>query len=347
MYIVSTGMVSPVGLNAESACAAMRAGISAFEELPYCDNDGEPIMGAVVPGYTLDTRYFGNRLISMLASAVTECLDKLPQLPIEKIPILVGLAEPERPGYPAGLAEEIIDKLQASLGMNFHPEFSQVISSGHTSGFEALGIARELMKNSEIPACLVCGVDSYIRAGSLLWLDQHWRLKTEGNSDGVIPGEAAGAVVVQGLQTNKEKCGAMVSGLAFGHEKAHVLSDEPLLGFGLTEGVRSALAEATLRFHEIDWRFSDLTGEQYGFKEIPLVEARLARVVRKESQPLWHCADSIGDVGSVAGIAQLVAVERAFWRGYAPGNNVICSCSSVFGDRAAVVLEINLRGSDG
>lgn len=79
MFIVSTGMVSPVGLTAESSCAAMRAGIDAFKELPYIDNDREPIVGAVVPGYSLETCYFENRLVAMLAGAVTECLSKITQ----------------------------------------------------------------------------------------------------------------------------------------------------------------------------------------------------------------------------------------------------------------------------
>jgi len=333
-------MVSPVGLNAESACAAMRAGISAFEELPYCDNDDEPIMGAVVPGYTLDTRYFGNRLVSMLASAVTECLDKLPQLPIETIPILVGLAEPERPGYPAGLAEEIIDKLQVSLGMNFHPEFSQVISSGHTSGFEALGIARELMKNNEIPACLVCGVDSYIRAGSLLWLDQHWRLKTERNSDGAIPGEAAAAILIEQSAVSKNQSQVNIKGLGFGHEKATVLSDIPLMSFGLITATNNALVEADLQMYQVALRISDLTGESYYFKEQALTEMKLMKVRanRKDLLPLWHCAESVGDTGAVAGILQLVIGFYAYTKGFSPGETTLCSTSAVSSKRAVVVL---------
>ena len=55
-------------------------------------------------------------------------------------------------------------------------------------------MARELLAGRrEFPACLVCGVDSYINARSLHWLDRNSRLKTPANSDGVIPGEAAAA----------------------------------------------------------------------------------------------------------------------------------------------------------
>ena len=49
-------MVCSVGLNAASACAAMRAGIANFVELPYHDNQGEPIIGAPVPGIPFDLK---------------------------------------------------------------------------------------------------------------------------------------------------------------------------------------------------------------------------------------------------------------------------------------------------
>lgn len=338
MHIVSTGMVCPVGLNAEAACAAMRAGISAFEELPYIDNSGEPIMGAVVPGFTLDNRHFRKRLIDMLACAVTECIGKVPQLSTDKIPVLVGLAEPDRPGFPSGLSESIIDGLQDSLGFNFHPEFSQVISSGHTSGFEALGIAREIMKQHGVPFCLVCGVDSYIRAGSLLWLDQHWRLKTEENSDGVIPGEAAGAVLVCANQNKEFAKFVSLIGLGFCMEKANILSEEALLGFGLTEATKAALAEADMEMHKIDFRLSDVTGESYGFKEQALTLSRVMRV-RKEIFPIWHCTEHVGDVGAAAGILQLIISFHASIKGYAYGKRTACFTSAVFGERAVAVLQ--------
>ena len=56
MHLISAGLVCSVGLSAAAACAAMRAGIAMFEELPYADNRGQPIVGAVVPGSDLRTK---------------------------------------------------------------------------------------------------------------------------------------------------------------------------------------------------------------------------------------------------------------------------------------------------
>jgi len=338
MQIVSTGLVCPVGLNAEASCAAMRAGISAFEELPYCDNDGEPIMGAIVPGLTMDSRHFEKRLIAMLAAAVAECLAKVPEIATEKVPVLVGLAETDRPGFPASLAGTIIGKLQNSLDIMFHAELSRVIPTGHTSGFEALAIAREILKNDEVTACVVCGVDSYIRAGSLLWLDEHWRLKTEENSDGVIPGESASAVLVTDKRLIEDITNIQVVGLGFAHEEINVLSEEPLLGLGLSESLRSAFVDARIGFGEIDFRFSDVTGESYGFREQMLTLSRVMRVRREESIPIWHCSEFIGDIGAAVGVCQLIMAYQAFNKEYIPGEAGICYTSAVLGSRAVVIL---------
>ena len=211
----------------------------------------------------------------------------------------------------------------------FTQDVSRTIPKGHTAGFEALRIARDLFQDPHISMCMVCGVDSYINASSLLWLDNHFRLKTTANQHGLIPGEAAAAIVIH-RDPSKER-DVRITGLGFGVEQAHVLSEEPLLGLGLTQAARTALAEAGLGYHEIDLRISDVTGEQYGFKELPLVEGRLARVVRKEPQPLWHCTDSTGDTGAAAGVAQLVIVSEALRKQYLPGKSVLCLASAVPG----------------
>jgi 3-oxoacyl-[acyl-carrier-protein] synthase-1 len=337
MYLGAAGMVCSVGLSASTGCAAMRAGINKFDELPYWDARGLPVIGAAVPGLSLDLQ-FGPRLVEMLTMALRDCLSGTAGTPLQKVPLFVGLAERGRPGGGAWLTDTIIRRVEANLGMKFHPDLSRVISTGHTAGFECLRIAREVLEKSAVPGCLVCAVDSYINASSLYWLDQHWRLKREGHTDGVIPGEAAAAIYVQREVPTKMEARVEVVGLGFALEKAAVLTDEPLLAHGLAEAGQQALKEAGLGFHELDFRISDVTGENYGFREHALMEGRLARVVRKEHQPLWHAADSIGDTGAAAGVVQLARAKAAWTKGYAPGARAACFTSAVPGDRAVALL---------
>lgn len=336
MDVGRVGMVCSVGLTAPAACAAIRAGIAQFNDLPYKDKSGKLIVGAFIPGLDFKLKR-GQRLVEMLAMAVNDCLGKQMALPLQKVPLLVGLAEPKRPAGGGALCETIIAQVEERLELKFHPRLSQAIPRGHTAGFELLRLARELLMRPDVPGCLVCGVDSYINATSLLWLEQQWRLKHEDHSNGVIPGEAAAVVYVQREPSSVESM-VQVIGLGFGQEEATVISEEPLLGLGLTGATRAALAEARLQLHEMDYRLSDATGESYGFKELALVVARLHRVWKPEV-PHWHCADSIGDTGAAAGICQLVIAFHAFRQGYAFGDRAICFTSATSEDRAVAVLQ--------
>lgn len=339
MYLSAPGLVCSVGMGAEAACAAMRAGIAQFEELPYRDNNGEAIIGAAVPGLDPDLSR-AERLVEMLALALAETLGKTQLDALENVPLIVCLAEPDRPGGGAHLAHGIIGALERKLKVNFHPSKSGAIATGHTAGFRALRAVRQLLQDPDIPACLVCGVDSYINASSLLWLDRHWRLKTEENSDGAIPGEAAGAIVLLCKPSHQDTAAAAIAGIGFGHEDAGVLSDEPLLGKGLADAAGQALAEAGVGMHDIGFRTSDVSGESYGFREVALTEARHMRVRREELLPLWHCAENTGDTGAVAGISQMVVVHHAFKNGYAPGGIALCHASAVSSERAAAVFRV-------
>lgn len=340
MYIVSTGMVCPIGLNAEAACAAIRAGIAGFEELPFQVVAGEAIAGSLVPNLALEIPD-DERQIELLQRTVEECLAGAGLEETKNVPILVGLAEAERPGSARALSDKIIPAIEQRLGIRFHRSYSRSILSGHTSGFEGLREARELLRKPGLEVCLVCGVDSYINVESLSWLNRHWRLKTESNSDGVIPGEAAAAIMLRADHIKGSAAMLHVRGLGFGSESASIMTEEPLLGLGLTEAARAALGEAGIQMHEADFRIVDVSGESYSFKEQALVFSRLYRGGREVSPPLWHCAENIGETGAAAGIIQLIVASCAFEKGYAPGEIAICSTSADLGGRAVVVVSRN------
>jgi len=335
MYVIATGMVCPVGLTDESACAAMRAGISAFEELPYLDNTGEPIVGAFVPTISFKLKR-DERLLLMLEQVILDCISKCKEFDFSQVPIFVCLAEEGRPGNGVEMSSNVINEIESRLTKKFHPIYSQVICNGHTSGFEAMGKARELMRIKGIESCLVCGVDSYINASSLLWLDQYYRLKTEDNSDGVIPGEAAAAVMVS--SRSKSDATISISGLGFGFENANLLEIElPLMGIGLSQATKQALLDADINMGDIDSQFSDATGEQYGFKEHALMIGKVLRT-RKEELEIWHFAENVGDTGSVSGLLQVIKVFFSVNKGYSIGFNALGLTSSINGKRAAAVF---------
>jgi 3-oxoacyl-[acyl-carrier-protein] synthase I len=337
MRLCCTSLVCSVGLTASAACAAIRAGVAGFEELPYYSGSGQPIIGAPIPPIWAEP-WNSARAIEHLATAVSECVAGESKESLNATPLLVALAEPERPGGNSELAASIVAEVERRLGVRFHPQLSRAIARGHTAGFEGLNTARELLRQGAVQACVVCGVDSYLNARTLLWLDQTWRLKTKQNSDGVIPGEAAAAVLVLPRAVSGKGPWVTVQGIGFGFEPARPDSEEPLLGVGLTQAARAALEDAGLGLHDIDLRISDVAGESFAFKEQSLMVSRLLRI-RRHSLPIWHCADCIGDTGAAAGLCQLVIAFQAFSRNYAPGDWMMCFTSTLAGRRAAVVLK--------
>ncbi|QEF98462.1 3-oxoacyl-(acyl carrier protein) synthase [Stieleria maiorica] len=335
MYVTETGMVCAVGPNAESSCAAMRAGVDGFQELPFVDNSGEPIIGGFVPDLEFGLRH-EQRLAELLCQSLSDCMAKTAGMSWGSVPLIVCLAEPTAPAPLAGDGNQMIAEVEKRLGVRFSREHSQCVATGHTAGFRALQIARRLFQAGS-EHCLVCGVDSLVNARTLHWLNQSWRLKTLENSDGAIPGEAAAAVLVQ-RSAHDADMNVHVRGLGFGQEQVNVLSQEPLLGIGLADAARAALADAKIEMHEVDFRIADVTGESYGFKEQELALQRVMFQVR-ESLPLWHCSDTIGDTGAAAAICQLIWSYYAFKKRYAPGPYSAQFASSVSGDRAVAIVQ--------
>jgi 3-oxoacyl-[acyl-carrier-protein] synthase I len=335
MDIVATGMVCSVGLTAASACAAIRAKVAGFHELPYLDLYGEEVVGSAAPDLGSDFED-PDRLVELACLAIENCAPDLAALAKRRLPLLLGLSEPGRPG---GVADPnaLLGAIEARLGVKFHPDDTRLVPGGHVAGVEAMRLARELLR-SGAPACLVAAVDSYANAASLGWLERSGRLKSFHNSDGVIPGEAAAAVLVRSRPSDVSGAAAKVCGLGFAHEAAGVLSDEPMLGLGLARAARAALEDAGLEMGDVDFRLSDVTGESYGFREQALAVARLLKE-RRECLPIWHCADAIGDTGAAAALCQFVVAADAYRKRYAPGRRALCYASAVAGGRAAAVLE--------
>ena len=315
----------------------MRAGISALADFSTVDRSGERVVGAVVPGLALDLDPIERRL-QLLEPALRECLASRTVEQVQKIPLLLGLSEVDGPVSSSGMAEGILPAIEQRLGARFLQEHSRAASLGRTAGLELLGEARVLIEEGVAPACLICGVDSGVATGALRWLEQRWRLRTSENADGVIPGEAAAAVLLESTPSRALARPVRVVGLGFAAEEATVMNEEPLLGLGLTQASKLALDEAGIEMHQIGFRISDLTGESYGFREQALVIGRLLRVHREEGYPLWHPSEYVGDTGAAAGVLQLAMAFHAYEGSYAPGKVAMCFTGTDRGRRAVALL---------
>ena len=335
-------MVTGVGWNAPSSCAAIRCGLANFTETDFVSTDGEPIVASRV---TLEEPWQGlARLVHMIVPALREALTAAANVRSQTIPLLLCVAEPERPARLDGLDHQLLQLVQDSVGLEFHPE-SRVIPQGRVAGAMAMQEASRLIEKFRLPLCIVAGVDSFLLAGTLSAYQRSNRLLTALNSNGFLPGEAAGAVLVgPSAHRQPEPHALLFRGFGEGTELATVTSSEPLRGDGLVQAVRSAFADAGKQFAEVDFRINDSNGEQYWFKEAALMMTRLMRV-RKPTFDTWHLADSIGETGAATVPCSLAVALAAARGGYAPGRGVLCHFGNDGGARAALVLETTEVGS--
>lgn len=331
LAILGCGMSTPVGLSAPATVAAIRARIDGFQETKFFARDGSFIKAGEVP--LEDSSRGVSRLASLVTGPIRECLALVPQLAPEAIPILLCLAERDRPGRFTELDTELPKLLEQALGLTLHPA-SEVISLGRVSCAAGLRKAQKLMMEHGLTRVIIAGTDTYVVAATLADFDERRRLLTRVNSNGFIPGEAGAALLV-GLAGAQQ--GLTVLSLGFAVEKATIADDQPLRGHGLTTAFREALSDANITMAQIGYRIGTMTGEQYWFKEIELASSRLLRG-RHEFMDLWHPADCIGETGAALlpvciGLA-LIAAQKNF----AAGDPVLVSASNDDGRRAALVL---------
>ncbi|MEX8496343.1 hypothetical protein [Leptothrix ochracea] len=335
--ILKTGLVTSVGLSAPASCAAFRAKMSNPSETRFIDSGGQWIMAHQVP---LEQPWRGlTKLAKMAAMALREALEDVPQTEWGQLPLLLCVAENERPGRLAGLDDALFLQIQTELGVEFDAH-SAVITQGRVGVAVALAQARLLipqrMAQTTHPRVVIAATDSLLTWPTLSHFEQNERLLTERNSNGFMPGEAAGALLV-GPPSGKGS-ELLCTGIGFGRELAHIDSEEPLRADGLTQAIKAALHDAGCQMHDMDFRITDLAGEQYYFKEAALALSRTLRQ-RKASFDIWHPAECTGEIGAAAGAAIISTAQAACQKNYTQGPNILAHMANDAGQRSAISLQ--------
>jgi 3-oxoacyl-[acyl-carrier-protein] synthase-1 len=290
-------------------------------------------MGAQVH---LDVPWRGRaKLVQMLRLAIEECMTSIDPSAVSLIPLLLCVAETTRPGRLDNLNEDLIPEVERELGVAFHPQLSALIPEGKVAVTTALALARELIYDHGLSHVLIAATDSLLVGATLTSYASEDRLLTSDNSNGFIPGEASGAILV--TRELNQTPGLVCVGIGLAQEHATINSEQPLRADGLTQAIRFALADAGCTMQEVDFHITDISGEQFGFKEASLATSRLLRR-RKEEFDIWHPADSIGDVGAATGVAAVVVAWTAVQKAYASGNRILLHAGNDAGRRGALIL---------
>ncbi len=341
--IVGMGAQTPVGRTAPSAAAAVRARVSQIAEHPYLvDLRCTPMVVARAP-WIEDNLDCARRMLALGKPALREALAPLALHPLRsqhRLLVLLGLPAP-RPGLSEDRCSWLAQHLRDALPPSEGAVTVEVVTAGHALALSSLKLACQELAAQRVDACLVGGVDSFLCAETLNWLESEGRLFTAHNPRGAVPGEAAAFLLLM----TSDRCHqiglralAGVVSAATAEEPAPLGSRSVCTGEGLSHAFRTALAKLPLGVR-VDHALCDLNGEPYRADELAFTLARTSEWFVRPGA-FRTPVDCWGDVGAASGGLLIMLAVSAWQRGYAPGSLILVSASSgAHPLRAAALLQ--------
>ena len=348
IHIVATGARTPLGLQAASAAAAVRARISALKQHPFMvDSVGDLMPGAFdaeIAPHVIGTE----RMLILAETALREVCAPLESISAShtRLPLYIGLPE-HRPGFSNKDAETLRTGIEQIQGLPIHFAEIKLFLKGHAAGFSALTAAIETIKKGRYDACLVGGVDSYFHPDTMEWLDANRQLVGAVSRSGFVPGEGAGFCLVMTEQACTRigiKILACVREVGLGKETKLIKTTDMCLGEGLTATVRNAINSLHLPTEKINTIFCDVNGERYRSEEWGFVCLRLGQYFDDPAAYLSP-AECWGDMGAASAPLFAMLACQAFERGYSEGSRTMLWASSESGERGVAVLDAMIKVS--
>lgn len=346
VHITSTGARTPLGIQAASGMAAYRAGMSAVGEHPFMiDHLGNPMPSAI--DHFLDPGLMGaDRLLALAESALQETCVPLNNLPVSylEMPLYLGLPE-IRPGFTEQDAEIIGKGISQFKDLPIKITKVSFFTAGHSAGLIALASAAAQIRQGNLDACIVGGVDSYFQPDTMEWLDENLQLATADSRSAFVPGEGAGFCLLMSSRIYKQwrlNSLARILSTAVGKETKLIKTTDVCLGEGLAYTIKSALSNPSVPPAKVDDIICDINGERYRGEEWGFACLRLTPFF--DDPTSYHSpADSWGDTGAASGLLFTALACQAAIRGYAKGPRTVLWTSSEGGQRAATVLELEIK----
>lgn len=307
LAISGLGMIASPAVGQSLNYGAFACGYDNFEKKDFYEPySPEKLICSGVSHFIPNSGY--KRWLGMCSAAVEDCFKEECFPKGEKLSLFLCL--PNTVKMPALCCAEdydsiIKDVIDNSPLRTFH--ISVKLFFYDRCGFiTALNESRNVLEKGESDRCLILGLDSLVHSKAIQFYGgdvygNHNRLLTEDNSNGFIPGEAATAVLV----SHPDKAvgnykNILITGLGLSYEPAPYDSDDVLHAQGLVDASTKALTESNQGMDEMSFRMSSVSGEDYFFREAAIAQKKLLKT-KVKAQPLWHPADTIGEVGAAIG----------------------------------------------
>lgn len=348
VVITGLGLMTSVGHGVPQAVTSMRAGLMRLAEFPAYQpivRDPEmffpePLIAAAVTGVTDGTSGI-ERLLALGAPALKEAVGDAGLQPADLKNAHLYLATGQHAAAAEGtrLASVLAPRLASRLGRTRFARTHQ-LRRGSAGVLLAMHQASEDLRKRLCNYCVVGAVHSWLDADTLAWLDAKRRLKSPGNVDAFVPGEAAAFLVLERatVAAQRKKVAYAECAHAIAAEEKHTIwTDTPCTGEALSTCLRSVASELHKRQRPPDVVLCDLNGESYRSTEWSYAMARTFRD-GQAVPPLVHPADCIGDVGAAMGGVLLSLAAAAMKKDFVPWKTALVWGSSDNGERAACAV---------
>lgn len=340
LEIVATGARTPLGLDTESTAAAVRAGLTLFQEFPFVMAGGDPVVAST--DTLIDPRVQGReRLLPMIESVLGEVVGTLATGAPYRGHCSLLLALPEaRPGF----SDDDAGWVASIVGERFRVRDWQIRVAiggrGHAGAIRATQVAVEEASRGNDALFLVVGADSYHHPDTFVWLERQLRFAQPSIRSGFIPGEGAGCLAVTSSARSRQlglQPLARIGGVGLGQETLLRDSETGCFGAGMSDAVLAATQGLQLPRDAVDTLYSDINGERYRSEEWGFVAMKTHAVWKSLEYELPGA--SWGDVGAAFGTLGSVLAVQSYRRRYASGPRAVVMAGSDSGLRGALLLQ--------
>jgi 3-oxoacyl-[acyl-carrier-protein] synthase-1 len=347
--ITGYGMRTAVGNDAVQTAAAVRAGINRFgtwTALGVTFDDETGVNAAALPEGSPDEPWVG-KASDLVALPLREALwgaGVYDFLAIRgasagaRVGAYVATPYSDRAGVSPQAFRLFSIEAQEHCISPAHADHVTLVSLDHVAGAAALERAAADLRAGKTDYAVVGALDSLLHGDYLKALWASGRLKVPGQTDGLLPGEAAAVVVMERESDARRRRARIFGWLGAGvieHEALPIGPEHPIRADAASRAVRAALERNE---RKPERAIVDLTGERWRSLEWALVETRCLGELATARFRLWHPADCLGDVGAATGLVQLALALRGFARGYCGDGPVLLVSASDRGERSAMMV---------
>jgi len=360
LAIAEFGMVTAVGHDAVTSCAAIRAGVSRATSLPDVEvlepdtHTMIPAVGHAVFGLT-EGRSAVARWLALGRRAFADLRER-GQLPeaddrgfwnVTALVLVVPTVDDERfmffePFNGGAIQEAYVQPLVRSLGVPLGSDRVFLLAEGRTGAVRALAGMPALFDRLALDRAIVLAVDSCLDGYSIEWLIQSDRLKQADMPSGLMPGEAAAAVMIERDDATHARGGtprARIAAALVDSESKAYLDKERKHGRAIARVFRGVLQHAASAPFSGDL-LVDLNGEGWRAYEFGAALTQVPRALLDGYRVLTP-AMSTGEVGAASTMVGVILAVRAFERGYAAASSALVSGVSGSGRVGAVLVTRN------